>query len=261
LCVIIKIKSLINWKLFRILLALGLFGFFAVLPFLLNVQGDALRELAISIPTLLLLSLVQTTVLLSVAIFLGLLLGKKIGLGVPLLERWIAGRPQEEKIKPLASLSIKLGALAGILIIGFDFVFNQFMEPIAFADVPLWQGFLGSFYGGIVEEILLRLLLVTLIVWILFKFSKSKADRPAPTSVWIAIIVAAIIFGLGHLPATALLTTITPLVIARAVVLNGIGGIVFGWLYWKKGLESAMIAHFTADIVLLVVLPLLLTLH
>ena len=127
-----------------------MFGFFAVLPFLLNVQGDALRELAISIPTLLLLSLVQTTVLLSVAIFLGLLLGKKIGLGVPLLERWIAGRPQEEKIKPLASLSIKLGALAGILIIGFDFVFNQFMEPIAFADVPLWQGFLGSFYGGMV---------------------------------------------------------------------------------------------------------------
>jgi hypothetical protein len=32
-------------------------------------------------------------------------------------------------------------------------------------------------------------------------------------------------------------------------VLNGIGGIVFGWLYWRNGLESAMTAHFSADIV------------
>jgi membrane protease YdiL (CAAX protease family) len=38
-------------------------------------------------------------------------------------------------------------------------------------------------------------------------------------------------------------------------LLNGIGGVVFGWLYWKKGLESAMIAHFSADIVLHVLLP------
>lgn len=31
---------------------------------------------------------------------------------------------------------------------------------------------------------------------------------------------------------------------------------VFGWLYWKKGLESAMIAHFSADIIIHVCLPL-----
>jgi len=37
--------------------------------------------------------------------------------------------------------------------------------------------------------------------------------------------------------------------------LNGIGGIIFGWLYWKKGLESAMISHFSADIVLQVIFP------
>jgi len=61
---------------------------------------------------------------------------------------------------------------------------------------------------------------------------------------------------LGHLPATALITTLTPLVIFRALLLNGIGGVVFGWLYWKKGLESSMIAHFSADITLHVLFPL-----
>jgi membrane protease YdiL (CAAX protease family) len=46
--------------------------------------------------------------------------------------------------------------------------------------------------------------------------------------------------------------------VLRAIVLNGIGGLVFGWLYWKKGLEYAIAAHFIADIVLLAILPALL---
>jgi membrane protease YdiL (CAAX protease family) len=34
-----------------------------------------------------------------------------------------------------------------------------------------------------------------------------------------------------------------------------IGGPVFGWLFWKRGLMTAMLAHFSADIVLQVGLP------
>jgi len=41
--------------------------------------------------------------------------------------------------------------------------------------------------------------------------------------------------------------------------LNGIGGMVFGWLYWKKGLEFAIISHFSADIVLQIIVPVFLT--
>jgi len=32
--------------------------------------------------------------------------------------------------------------------------------------------------------------------------------------------------------------------VVRAVVLNGIVGIATGWLYWKYGLESAMVFPF-----------------
>jgi hypothetical protein len=42
--------------------------------------------------------------------------------------------------------------------------------------------------------------------------------------------------------------------------LNGLLGVGFGWLYWKYGLESAMLGHFSADIVLHVLPPLLATL-
>lgn len=53
-----------------------------------------------------------------------------------------------------------------------------------------------------------------------------------------------------HLPATAALVGLTPLLLLRAFLLNSIGGGAFGWLYWKEGLESAMIAHFFTDAVI-----------
>jgi ABC-type antimicrobial peptide transport system permease subunit len=40
------------------------------------------------------------------------------------------------------------------------------------------------------------------------------------------------------------------LVILRAVVLNGVIGIACGYLYFTRGLESAVLSHFSADMVL-----------
>ncbi len=51
---------------------------------------------------------------------------------------------------------------------------------------------------------------------------------------------------------------ITPLVVAVALSFNGIAAVAFGVLYRKRGLEAAMIAHFTADFVIYVVGPALL---
>jgi membrane protease YdiL (CAAX protease family) len=96
---------------------------------------------------------------------------------------------------------------------------------------------------------------MTLLIWIGIKITKKS--KPTQIGIIISIALVAIIFGLGHLPITASLTKITPLIVIRAVILNGIGGVVFGWLYWKKGLEAGMIAHFTADIFLLTILPIL----
>ena len=116
-----------------------------------------------------------------------------------------------------------------------------------------WQGFLASFYGGINEEVLLRLFLMTLLAW-LGKFVSHTADgRPTAGVLWVANILAAVMFGLGHLPATAAVMTITPLVVLRAIVLNGLLGIGFGYFYTKYGLESAILSHFSADIILHVV--------
>ena len=47
------------------------------------------------------------------------------------------------------------------------------------------------------------------------------------------------------------------LMVVRVLVLNLIPGIVFGVLFWRRGLLSAMTAHFSADVLMHAVAPLL----
>jgi membrane protease YdiL (CAAX protease family) len=42
-----------------------------------------------------------------------------------------------------------------------------------------------------------------------------------------------------------------------ALVGNGVPGLIFGWLYSRKGLIAAMVCHATTDIIMRVFLPLL----
>ncbi len=111
---------------------------------------------------------------------------------------------------------------------------------------PRLVGLLASFEGGITEELLLRLFVMSAMAWLLIRIWR---QRP-PAVFWAANLVAAVLFGLGHLPATAALVPLTPMIVTRAIVLNGLFGVVAGWLYWRRGLESAMVAHFAGDIVL-----------
>ena len=58
-----------------------------------------------------------------------------------------------------------------------------------------------------------------------------------------ANVMAAILFATGHLPATAVMMGITPMILFRCFLLNGGFGLLFGWLYRKYGLRYAMLAH------------------
>ncbi len=248
----------INWKLFLILLIVSVIASLLALPYALALSGLA----AVFTPFVLIAQLIQTFILFTIAIIIGLYLAKRVGFGLPVLEGWLEGKEVGSYLKSILGISISMGVLAGLLIVLVSFLFTPLSSVFQNAEVsvPIWKGFLASFYGGIGEEILFRLFLMTLIVWIFFKIKKTAEGKPTNIGVWLAIIITAVLFGIGHLPITSAITAITPLVVARAVILNGIGAIIFGWLYWRKGLESAMIAHFSADIVLHVIFPLTLTL-
>ncbi|MGL6108300.1 CPBP family intramembrane glutamic endopeptidase [Romboutsia sp.] len=118
----------------------------------------------------------------------------------------------------------------------------------------------GIVYGGIVEEIMLRLFLMSFVVFVLYKLFARKADKSdIPNWIYlVSIVIAAILFGVGHLPATYMLFKVTPIVIFRVVLLNAFAGILFGYLYWKKGFEYGIIAHMFSHIFMqLALIPIL----
>jgi len=253
-------KNIINWKLFLILIVSCIIGTVLVIPYQFALTSV---EVDVSLFLIVLSAVANSLILFSIATFFGLLLSKKIGMGLPILEGVLQKENKTIEFKSLLLPSIGLGILAGILILVFSIPFNRLIPEFQNWEVlaPAWKGFLASFYGGIAEEVLLRLFLMSLLVWITFKIKKTKDGKPTIFGIWLSIILAAILFGIGHLPATAqIVENLNGIVIARAIVLNGIGGIAFGWLYWKKGLESAMIAHFSADIVLHVITPIFISL-
>ncbi|KAA0271967.1 MAG: CPBP family intramembrane metalloprotease [Chloroflexi bacterium] len=254
-------RTLINWKIYFILLIGAVLSSLAVLPYALALQPGIQTDIS----TLIIQQIIQGGAIFAVMIFLGMILMKRIGLSTPILDLVTKGESASEILRRILPISIVLGVAVGLVIIGLDFAFRPILlnELGDKADLlkqgvqpAAWKGFLASFSGGIGEEIQLRLFLMSLLAWFGSFISRTSEGKPTSAVFWIANILAAIIFGLGHLPAMATILPLTLLVVIRTVMLNMIGGITFGWLYQTRGLESAMVAHFSADVVLHVLLAL-----
>lgn len=230
----------------------------AVLPYLLQLAPDVAKRIPRPFPILAALQAAQAFVLLGGLSFLGLRMGHAVGLGSPLLQGALQRRaPAWRELRPLHAAV--LGVLAALVVIAASRVLDPLLpsplHPIADLGTvrSALNGLLASFYGGIAEELQLRLFLMTLLVWLFSRFGRRS---PGPVTYWVAIVIAAVLFGIGHLPTAAKVWGLDGIVILRTIVLNAIAGLAFGWLYWKRGIEMAMLAHFSADIVLHVLAPL-----
>ena len=254
-------KDRYPWRLFWLLLCGGLFGVAAVLPYAFAIFSKALAKVPLRLPLFLGLQFVQSIVLLSLAVGVGLLIARQIGLGAPRLEAWL----YNEKTAP-RKFSILSAVLAGavmgasIIVVSY-FIFAPLIPQLApnpDAMLPLWKRFLACFYGGLDEEILIRLFLLSLVLWSFGNIWRNSDGKPSSVAFWTANTLIAVLFGVGHLPAAKQMMTLTPIAVTYVISLNGIAALLFGYLYWKRGLESAIVAHFSADIVLHVIGPVLL---
>ncbi len=256
-----------SWRLFWIVLGCTFVGIVAVLPYAMELTSATRGTSSPSLPLglLLILQVLQNTVLYGVLAGVGLLLACRIGLGLPFVEGLLNRRPVRGRFLRVLYLSVAVGIVGSLAIAALDrWAFMPALKAMlqsrglaipASLTPPAWQGFLASFEGGITEEVLLRLFALTFLAWLGSLVSHDADGRPTLAVLWTANILAAVLFGIGHLPATAAAgLPLTALVIVRAIVLNGLLGVAFGWLYWTRGLESAVIGHFSADIVLHVVL-------
>jgi hypothetical protein len=247
------------WRVLWLLLLASLGGAGAAIPLALEIFRPLIQSApppTVPVPLLVVVGVAQNLVLFGLFIGVGLLLARKLGLGAPLLEGWLYHEASPVRLRDSLKYGALVGVAVGIVLVGIIIPAASHLPGLPFVSASrasVWKRVLACFYGGINEEILMRLFLLTLFAWLGSKvFQKQKAGL-YPLTFWIANITVAILFGLGHLPGAALVMHITPTVIVLALALNGIAAISFGYLYWKRGLESAMIAHFCADFVVYVV--------
>lgn len=222
--------SIIYERRFYYLLLGAVLGTLCVLPY-------ASQQVGISFSLFMLVAaVIQTVIIYGVIIAVGLNLADRTGLNVV---------PSQ----PYVVVSVVAGSGVGLVLKLLDvWLFKHLAAVLSVKHLEsdLIHRLLASVYGAVNEEIFMRLFAVSLIAWIVQKFA--SFNRVHVTS--FAIILCAILFGLGHLPMLYSIVEPNTYDIVRVMALNGLAGCVFGVLYVRYGLLAAMLSHFITDIVL-----------
>lgn len=200
-----------------------------------------------SIEMLIVVSGIQSGMFAFISTLIGLMFIDKLGL---LIYKTIS--------KKSLFVALGVGLFSALFIVLSDlFIFKSILgEQIDSYQFSIYYFIGGIIYGGVVEELLLRLFVMSGLVLFIHKFIIKQKDHKVQTP-WVyytAIILASLIFGALHLPATSVMFDLTVGIVLRALLLNGIPGIAFGYLFWKRDLTHAMIAHAFAHVVMQLVL-------
>ena len=200
---------------------------------------------------------VQVLVLTALAAFAGVKLAPRLGLDAPFLRALAEGRKAPRGAGRIALEALLVGTVASVLIIGALLLLRPYVPEALWkpqgAARSFWVGASSAFYGGTIEEILLRWGVLTALLALVRKLGTKDGF-------WAANLLAALLFGFGHLPAlSATGLSLTGGVLAYVLLGNGIGGVIFGLFFRRRGLEAAMVSHACADIWLHAVSPALWT--
>lgn len=227
-----------NVKFITFLVIFGLIGgFFTALYSIEIFSPEILEETISQVGSVEILIAITTIQSLSYAVILGLIgktLAKKTGL-------W-----QELKFEKKPLISVAMISLIGgaFFTLGDLFIFGSFNEIIknSYLVKPTINYIIASVtYGGVIEEVMLRLFLMSLLAFMIMKLSKKEA--PSENQLILANFIVALIFAAGHLPATAQSIGLDALIVIRCFLMNGAYGLAFGRMYRKYGLQYAMLAH------------------
>lgn len=228
-------------------LALGSLGI-AAMAARIGLDGLRAVEGAPQVPDAALIALLvaQPALLLVVAVALGVALSDKVG-----LRSWLTARLRGDPL-PLVSFPNVVGTLAlttmlALVALLLDLGFRR-AAPDAFAGMPgpdlaLVPRLSALLYGGITEELMLRYGLMTGLAWAVLALLRERAAARRTRAMWTVVVVVAIVFGAGHLPALALSVEPDLVLVVRTVAINALLGTLYGWLYWRYALEHAILAH------------------
>ncbi|MBU7017155.1 MAG: CPBP family intramembrane metalloprotease [Theionarchaea archaeon] len=246
-----------NWLLFLCLFAVSIPGIAVTVPSAIKSMEGRIREAATAgkkIPpmkVIIAVAILQTSLLVLIADAAGTIITPRIGFSAPFFEALITGENVWGSLQPQLLPSIVLGIIGGLLLVSsYYLLFRPRLDEQTVKTMESLRMNLGlsgrSLYGGVVEEILTRWGLQSVLIWLI----GAIAGGTPPGVIIISLIVTGILFGLGHLPSyLGAGCRGTPLFITMEITLNLGASLIFGWLFWHYGLVSAMIAHMLFHVV------------
>jgi len=231
---------------------------------------------------------IEITVGLAIAVSCGLLAAHRVGLGAPILETWLRGEAIKSQLRPLVVPSLLMGVLiAAVSILPNLSVFHpnrqlahQEAERISEStdgaklaekvrrfidDRPLTLTSLTVSYlnAAIRGELISRLFLLSIIALIFVKITGSPSGTASNRVLFSAVLGVAAIGAIAYVAwqgattkmifsSLGMIKTVHDsfwLAITRAFLRTVPGAVAFGWLYVRRGIESAILSAFVASVV------------
>jgi Type II CAAX prenyl endopeptidase Rce1-like len=193
--------------------------------------------------------LIQPMLLVLGATVLGCWAAPKAGLTAPIVDGQLSGKPVGRLVRAALGPAVLGGVVVALILLSYGALTQSVFAGAKNADIARLMAFQPPLlskllYGGIAEELLARWGMMSAVALGALKlgFVRSRA-------LWTGNIIAALLFGLGHLPLLFSALPSPPLWLVGAVIIgNVVPGLIFGLLFWRRGLESAMMAHATGHL-------------
>ncbi len=247
-------------RVWRLLALGGPIGFLGAMPYFLplfeqmSARAREAGKTVTPLPVIALAQLVQVSLLVALAAWVGGRLAPKAGLDAPWLRAMADRAAWPGRFRAELPRALLIGLAFSAVILALNHAAGPHLpevmreKPLPPMDagpeaLELLRGASSAFYGGIIEEILLR--------WGLLAGLAALFRRAGNPGFWLANLLSALLFGAGHLPAVASVgVALTAPIVAYVIAANALAGLCCGWLFRSRGLEAAMVAHGFGDICL-----------
>ena len=193
-----------NWGLFLVLVLACVPGVLVIVPGAISTieetartrlpEGKKLPQRGVMLTGV----VVQTLVFVAIAAAAGTALAPRVGLGAPVFEALVAGKPIWPALQPQLLPALGISAAGAIVLIAAYYgFFRRRLDRETAQCVDALRNRIGIvgrvLYGGVVEEVLMRWGLMTVLVWL----GALVAGGPSAGVVWAAILVSGLLFGAG----------------------------------------------------------------
>lgn len=243
------------WKSFAAFIAIYLISLGLHYPGMLEQAKIYLQILGDTIQTtphqFVLTSLIQPLLLGIIAIYFGHRYASKVKLRSILTEKIENRQPVNNyTLKDSVPFIVSSAVIVALFELSFDFIFQNWLPEIfqpQFSVPTIAQTMSSLFYSGVAQEMLLRWGVMTAIIYVL----STQGKRITEMHYYIGIVFTAVLYAFSQYNNIFGYVDLSFVLILRILLLSGLAGILYGWIYKTFHFEAAVLSHVLANTIII----------